>query len=138
MQHESLRAPFAATVGPPVERQAGPLTGREHRGLAQHHEVVCLRVTDPREHDLPAAGLVWVEDAETGEQLFVDTDDPGFRARLAAAADAQTAALRLAVTRTGAELHDVTTEDDLVHVLGRIAALRESRRGRSATMGGPR
>jgi uncharacterized protein (DUF58 family) len=106
--------------------------------LAQHHEVVCLRVTDLREHDLPAAGLMWVEDSETGEQLFVDTDDPGFRARLAAAADAQTEDLRLAVTRTGAELHDVTTEDDLVHVLGRIAALRASRRGRAGGMGGPR
>jgi uncharacterized protein (DUF58 family) len=106
--------------------------------LAQHHEVVCLRVTDPREHDLPAAGLMWVEDSETGEQLFVDTDDPGFRARLAAAADDHAAALRLAVTRTGAELHDVSTSDDLVHVLGRIAALRASRRGRSVAMGGPR
>jgi len=106
--------------------------------LAQHHEVVCLRVTDPREHDLPAAGLMWVEDSETGEQLFVDTDDPGFRARLVAAASAQTEELRLAVTRTGAELHDVSTSDDLVHVLGRIAALRASRRGRAGAMGGPR
>jgi hypothetical protein len=81
---------------------------------------------------------MWVEDSETGEQLFVDTDDPGFRARLAAAAVAQTEELRLAVIRTGAELHDVSTSDDLVHVLGRIAALRASRRGRAGAMGGPR
>jgi len=46
-------------------------------------------VTDPREQELPAAGLLWVEDAETGEQLFVDTDDPLFRQRLAKNAEAQ-------------------------------------------------
>ncbi len=106
--------------------------------LAQHHEVVCLRVTDPREHELPAAGLIWVEDSETGEQLFVDTDDPGFRTRLAAAAEEQRAELRATVTRAGAELHEVSTDDDLVRVLGRITALRASRRGRSGAMGGHR
>jgi len=107
--------------------------------LALRHEVVCLRVTDPREHDLPAAGLMWVEDAETGEQLFVDTDDPAFRARLAANAASERAELSLLVAGAGAELHDVSTEDDLVKVLGRIAALRSRRGGgRVASMGGPR
>ncbi|HET7724379.1 MAG TPA: DUF58 domain-containing protein [Propionibacteriaceae bacterium] len=107
--------------------------------LAQRHEVVCLRVTDPREYVLPAAGLMWVEDAETGEQLFVDTDDPGFRHRLAEGAAARREELGRIVARAGAELHDVSTEDDLVRVLGRIAALRSRRAGgRVASMGGPR
>ena len=107
--------------------------------LAQRHEVVCLRVTDPREHELPAAGLIWVEDAETGEQLFVDTDDAAFRQRLAENAEAQRAELFLLVTRAGAELHDVSTDDDLVKVLGKIAALRSRRGGgRVASVGGPR
>jgi uncharacterized protein (DUF58 family) len=107
--------------------------------LAQRHEVVCLRVTDPREHELPAAGLMWVEDSETGEQLFVDTDDPVFRKRLAENAEAQKAELSLLVTRSGAELHDVSTDDDLVRVLGKIAALRSRRGGgRVASMAGPR
>ncbi len=107
--------------------------------LAQRHEVVCLRVTDQREHELPAAGLMWVEDAETGEQLFVDTDDPAFRARLAENAEAQRAELTRLITQAGAELHDVSTDDDLVKVLGKIAALRSRRGGgRVASMGGPR
>ena len=107
--------------------------------LAQRHEVVCLRVTDPRERELPAAGLMWVEDAETGEQLFVDTDDPVFRQRLADIAEAQAAELSHAVIRAGAELHEVSTEDDLVRVLGKIAALRSRRGGgRVASMAGPR
>jgi uncharacterized protein (DUF58 family) len=107
--------------------------------LAQRHEVVCLRVTDPREHELPAAGLMWVEDSETGEQLFVDTDDPAFRKRLSENAEAQRAELTLLVTRAGAELHDVSTDDDLVKVLGKIAALRSRRSaGRVTAMEGPR
>ncbi|MBI4899319.1 MAG: DUF58 domain-containing protein [Actinobacteria bacterium] len=112
----------------------------KHLGqLAQRHEVVCLRVTDPREQALPAAGLMWVEDAETGEQLFVDTDDPRFRRRLAEGAAARRADLSMRVARAGAELHDVSTDDDLVKVLGRIAALRSRRGGgRVASMRGPR
>ena len=44
--------------------------------LAQRHEVVAVRLFDPLEMALPELGLVTVEDAETGEQLFIDTSDP--------------------------------------------------------------
>ena len=59
--------------------------------LGQRHEVVAVRLYDPLEMDLPEIGLVTVEDAETGEQLFVDTSDPAFRARYAAEASAREA-----------------------------------------------
>ncbi len=96
--------------------------------LARRHDVVVVRVTDPREGDLPAVGMVWVEDAETGEQIFLDTDDEAFRARLAAAAGARLEALTAAVRRCGADLHSVSTDDDLVRVLARVAAVRRRRR----------
>ena len=51
--------------------------------LTRRHDVVALQVVDPREHDLPAVGMIYVEDAETGEQIFVDSDDPVFQAPLA-------------------------------------------------------
>ena len=47
--------------------------------LARRHEVVGLQVSDPRESELPDVGSIYVEDAETGEQIFVDTSDAGFR-----------------------------------------------------------
>lgn len=47
--------------------------------LAQRHEVVAIRLHDPRETDLPDMGMVVLEDAETGEQLYVDTHDKKFR-----------------------------------------------------------
>jgi uncharacterized protein (DUF58 family) len=49
------------------------------RRAARRHDVVCLLVADPREEDLPAVGLLEVEDAETGETLVVDTSDPELR-----------------------------------------------------------
>ena len=52
------------------------------RLLARRHDVVAIQVVDPRESELPAVGMVYVEDAETGEQIFVDTNDPVFRERL--------------------------------------------------------
>lgn len=43
--------------------------------LKQRHEVLAVRLWDPREVELPDVGPVWMEDAETGEQLYVDTHD---------------------------------------------------------------
>jgi hypothetical protein len=61
------------------------------------HEVVAVRLFDPLEMALPDVGLVTVEDAETGEQLFIDAADPAFRERYAAIAEQQEAALREAL-----------------------------------------
>ena len=54
--------------------------------LAQRHEVVAVRLYDPLEMELPDLGLLVIQDAETGEQIFVDTHDRAFRKRFAAAA----------------------------------------------------
>ncbi|MDN5769013.1 MAG: DUF58 domain-containing protein [Humibacillus sp.] len=96
--------------------------------LAQRHEVVALQVSDPREFELPDAGMIYVEDAETGEQIFVDTSDLGFRARLRAAADERQEAIEGAARSAGVDLHRVSTDEDLVRALVRIAGLRKRRR----------
>jgi uncharacterized protein (DUF58 family) len=83
--------------------------------LAQRHEVVAVRLVDPREYELPDAGLLFVEDAETGEQLLVDSSSPELRRRLLALSEAQDEAIRSAVAHAGARLHVVSTEDDLVN-----------------------
>ena len=67
--------------------------------LTERHEVVAVRLVDPREYELPDAGLLFVQDAETGEQLLVDSSDPELRRRLLAAADEQDEAIRRAVSR---------------------------------------
>jgi uncharacterized protein (DUF58 family) len=82
-------------------------------------------VSDPRESELPSVGMVYVEDVETGEQIFVDTDDPVFRARLREAAEERRQSVLDAARRAGTTVHTVATDDDLVRALVRISELRK-------------
>jgi uncharacterized protein (DUF58 family) len=97
--------------------------------LTQRHEVVAIRLIDPREYHLPDAGVIVVEDAETGEQLTVDSSDAEFRQRLGRAGEEREQELRAATARAGVDIHEVSTEDDLVDALVRIVEARKRRRG---------
>ena len=96
--------------------------------LSQRHEVVAIQLSDPREHELPDAGLIVVEDAETGELLSVDTSDPEFRRRFRDAAAARDTDIQVQARRARVDLHLVSTDDDLVAALVRIVELRRRRR----------
>jgi uncharacterized protein (DUF58 family) len=96
--------------------------------LARRHEVVALQVSDPREDELPDVGSIYVEDTETGEQIFVDTSDARFRTRLKEAADERQAAIEEATRSAGVDLHPIRTDEDLVRSLLRISDLRRRRR----------
>jgi uncharacterized protein (DUF58 family) len=96
--------------------------------LTFRNEVVALRVVDPIELDLPDLGLVMVEDAETGEQLLVDTGDPQFRQRLRAEVDAREADVAAAMRRSGVTSHLVGTDEDPLQAL--VAMVRAAKRRR--------
>ncbi|MEU4556961.1 DUF58 domain-containing protein [Actinoplanes sp. NPDC023936] len=85
--------------------------------LTHRHEVVVIRVVDPAELELPDLGLVLVEDAETGEQVLVDTSDPLLRGRLAEQVGAREQALAEGMRKAGVNPHRVTTDQDLLAVL---------------------
>lgn len=95
--------------------------------LVQRHEVVAVRLYDPLEMELPDLGLLVIQDAETGEQLFVDTHDRGFRKRFAAAADRRERELRTAFRQAGVDALELATDDDLVDAILRFADLRKRR-----------
>jgi uncharacterized protein (DUF58 family) len=95
--------------------------------LARRHEVQAVRLYDPLEMQLPDVGLVTIEDAESGEQLFVDTQDPDFRARFAALAEAHEAQLRAALAKAQVDTLELATDDDLLASLLRFVALRRQR-----------
>ena len=98
--------------------------------LAQRHEVVAVRLWDPLEMSLPddaGLGLVTVQDAETGEQLFIDAGDPGFRARYAQHAQEQEQAVLDGLMASGADVLELATDDDLLQSLMRFADLRRQR-----------
>jgi uncharacterized protein (DUF58 family) len=96
--------------------------------LHQRHEVLGIRLVDPREIELPDVGPILLEDAETGEQLYVDTHDKKFRQRFHEAAQARQAQLQETFKRTGVDLLSLATDEDLVRAIVRFAALRKQRR----------
>ena len=96
--------------------------------LNQRHEVLAIRLWDPRETELPDIGFVIMEDAETGEQLYVDTSDPAFRQRFQDAATARETEIATLFRRAGVDALKLSTEDDLVHAIVRFATLRSRRR----------
>ena len=95
--------------------------------LARRHEVVGVRLRDPLEAELPDLGMLVVQDAETGEQLFVDTHDRGFRRRFASAAEARERAVRAAFVQAGVDVLELSTDDDLADAVLRFADLRKQR-----------
>jgi uncharacterized protein (DUF58 family) len=102
--------------------------------LALRHEVVAVRLYDKLEQELPDLGLLVIQDAETGEQLFVDTHDRTFRTRFAAAAERREEELRAAFGQAGVDALELATDDDLMDALLRFADLRK-RRSRLAAGG---
>lgn len=96
--------------------------------LNRRHELIGIRLYDPREVELPSAGLIVVEDSETGEQLFVDTSNPDFRRRFFEAATTRETVLKATLKRAGVDLFSMSTEENLVNAIIRMAALRKKRR----------
>lgn len=102
--------------------------------LAQRHEIVAVRLHDPLESNLPDLGMLVVQDAETGEQIFVDTHDRAFRKRFIAAAQKRETQLRAAFRDAGIDALELSTDDDLVDAIRRFADMRK-RRSRLAAGG---
>jgi uncharacterized protein (DUF58 family) len=101
---------------------------RPLRLLTQRHEVLAVRLWDPREVDLPDIGPVLIEDAETGEQLYVDTSDKRFRRQFQAEAQRREAELATAFKQAGVDALALSTEEDLVRAIVRFATLRKRRK----------
>ena len=102
--------------------------------LAQRHEMIAVRLYDPLEMELPDLGLLTMRDAETGEQLFVDTHDRMFRKRFAVLAERREQELRSAFAQAGVDALELSTNDDLVDAILRFVDLRK-RRSQLATGG---
>jgi uncharacterized protein (DUF58 family) len=114
-------------------RERGRLTGRRdvvaELGLTNtRHDVVCLHLHDPRESELPDAGLVTIEDAETGELLELDSGRLGVRERFAASNAERLAELDRALNRTGVDTLRLKTTEPFAPVLQRFFEMRRGRR----------
>jgi uncharacterized protein (DUF58 family) len=95
--------------------------------LASRHDVIAVHLSDPLDTRLPDLGLLTFQDAESGEQVFVDTHDRNFRARFVQAAAAREAALASAFQSAGVDVLELSTEDDIADAVMRFADMRKMR-----------
>jgi len=95
--------------------------------LAQRHDVVAVQIVDPLEQTLPDLGLITMEDPETGEQLFVDTSDSGFRSRFEILAVERDESLRRTFSRLGVDVLRLATDQSLLDNLVRFSQARQRR-----------
>jgi uncharacterized protein (DUF58 family) len=93
--------------------------------LARRHEVVALRLQDPLEMSLPNLGMLWLQDAESGEQMLVDGNDAAFRQRFADLAVQREGALRECLAQAGIDALVLRTDEALDQSLLRFAQLRK-------------
>ena len=100
--------------------------------LAMRHDVVAVRLVDPLELRMPDLGFMTFQDAESGEQLFVDTNSRAFQERFAALADARETALRGFFEKAGVDVLELATQDEVMDALLHFADMRKQSQRRSA------
>ncbi|MDM0075822.1 DUF58 domain-containing protein [Variovorax sp. J2P1-59] len=127
LKSAAMLMPRRSTVFVVSDFMSEPGWERPLAHLVQRHDVVAVRLFDPLELELPDLGLVPLRDAETGEQLWVDTHDAGFRKRFARIAAERETALRETLARIGVDALELSTDDDLVEAIVRFADMRKRR-----------
>lgn len=81
------------------------------------HDVVALRVYDPRENQLPPVGMMYLRDAETGEQMWVDTSDKKLREAHEKYAFVREKELDAIFKRSGVDVANIRSDEDYVRAL---------------------
>ncbi|MDP4590846.1 MAG: DUF58 domain-containing protein [Burkholderiaceae bacterium] len=104
--------------------------------LASRHDVVAVRLVDPFDRELPAMGMMTIRDTETDQQVFVDTNDTGFRKRFAEATQDHEEQLMRAFAQAGVDCLELNTDhavhEDLInYIIQRQRFLRQRSKGRS-------
>lgn len=132
--HSFARAAARPTVPPrhPVparETPGGPRDAIEEIGLTNaRHDLVCVHLHDPRESALPRAGLVTIEDAETGELLELDTNRAAVRDEFSRTNLVRLTALEGALRRAGVDVLRLSAEHPFAPTLQNFFELRRGRR----------
>ena len=93
----------------------------------RRHDLILLRTADPREQELPAAGLVELEDAETGAPFLLDTSSRAVREAFAASARKRRDELKQWAASARIDLVEVPTDGSHLDSLVRFFQLRERR-----------
>ncbi|HEY5654079.1 MAG TPA: DUF58 domain-containing protein [Pontiella sp.] len=97
------------------------------RLAAIHYDLIAVTMTDPREMDLPNVGLVELSDAETGEQILIDTSNRSARKRFRIESRARHLKVRATLSQLNIDQIDIYTDRDYIRDLVRFFRARERR-----------
>ncbi len=95
--------------------------------LKNRHDVIAMRIIDPREREIPDVGLIELEDEETGEQILVDTSDEEFRHNYSSLIAEQDAKLRSRFNKIKVDFLDVLTDEPYAVPLKKFFRIRQRR-----------
>jgi len=128
-----LLTDFLQNTGEDPAEPTGSLTGThdviQGLGLANaRHDLVCLHLNDQRESVMPDAGLLTLEDAETGELLEVDSSRDSVRERFRVTNEERLSGLDRALNRTGVDTVRLNTAEPFAQTLQRFFEIRRGRR----------
>ncbi|HEV2692425.1 MAG TPA: DUF58 domain-containing protein [Verrucomicrobiae bacterium] len=127
--HSSWSSSFSLSLGAPNGALQKSRDVIAELGLTNtRHDVICLHLHDPRESELPDAGLVTIEDAETGELLELDSARSGVRERFANLNAERLSELDRALNRTGVDTLRLNTTEPFAPALQRFFEIRRGRR----------
>ncbi len=119
---------FLHSFGAPAQPGARRDTVQELGLTNARHDLVCLHLHDPRESFLPAAGLLTIEDAETGELLELDSSRVSVREKFAGTNADRLAELDRALRRAGVDTLRFSTAEAFAQTLQRFFETRRGRR----------
>jgi len=100
---------------------------RTMKRTGRRHDLIAVRITDPREEEIPVVGLLELEDAETGARLLLDTNSAKVRAAYAAAAGRRRERIEQLARSSRIDLVEVSTDGGHLDALIRFFKLRERR-----------
>lgn len=100
---------------------------KSFKRTGRRHDLIAIRITDPREESLPPVGLLELEDAESGQRVVVDTGSKAVRDTFALQARKRREAMRQLSRSAGVDLVDVTTDGGHLDALVRFFKVRERR-----------
>ncbi len=124
-----LLTDFLHSFGTTAGRSNGSRDTLQELGLTNaRHDLVCIHLHDPRESRLPSAGLLTLEDAETGELLEVDSNRPVIRDRFSRTNAERLAELDRAFRRAGVDTLSFSTAEPYAPMLQRFFETRRGRR----------
>ncbi|WP_299433560.1 DUF58 domain-containing protein [uncultured Meiothermus sp.] len=111
---------------PDLEQE--PLWAQGLRRLAYRHDLVAVRIFDPAEKELPKAGELRMRDPESGEEIWIDTSDPGVRRAHAALVQARETMLERTLRAAQVDVLSLSTAQEIVEPLLKFTLRRRGRR----------